>query len=162
MQDVSSRQRRTGWAFVAVQAVLLVALVLVPAADDWPTPPWVLALASVLTLGGMIVIVVTAFRLGRSLTASPIPSGGAHLHTDGLHRWVRHPMYSGLLVLVAGVVLRSANLVALVIGAIIVVFFHRKAVWEEQRLHDRFPEYAAYAAATPRFVPRLIGRRARS
>lgn len=157
---MSPRQRRTGWAFVAVQIGLLVALLLVPAADDWPTPPWVQALASVLTLGGMIVVVVSAFRLGRALTATPVPNGAARLHTDGLHRWVRHPMYSGLLVLVVGVVLRSGNLVALVIGAITAVFFHRKAVWEEQRLHERFPEYAAYAAATPRFVPRARGGRA--
>lgn len=161
MQDVSSRQRRTGWAFVAGQVVLLVALVLVPTADDWPTPPWVQALAAVFTFGGMIVVVVTAMRLGRSLTAAPTPRATARLHTDGLHGWVRHPIYSGLLVIVAGVVLRSGNLVALVIGAITVAFFYRKALWEEQRLNDRFPEYAAYAATTPRFVPRPLGRRAR-
>jgi hypothetical protein len=66
---VGTDRRGTGWLFVIAQVVLLVAIVLVPQGDDWPTPSWLLALASVLTLGGMVVIVVSVLRLGRALTS---------------------------------------------------------------------------------------------
>ena len=36
----------------------------------------------------------------------------------------------------------------------LVVFFSVKANWEEQRLVERYPDYPAYAATTPAFVPR--------
>ena len=147
-------RRHTGWLFVIAQVVLLVAIVLVPEGDDWPTPPWLLGLASVLTLGGMMVIVVSALRLGRALTASPVSRAAAELQTTGLYRWVRHPVYAGLLMLVIGVALRSGNVVAAALAGVLVVFFHRKAAWEERRLREQYPAYDAYAAATPRFLPR--------
>lgn len=143
---------------LAAQIGLLVALVLVPPATHWPTPAWVLGVASVLTLGGMVVVVVSVLRVGRALTEDRRAGRSPRLVTDGLHRWVRHPLYSGLLVVVAGVVLRSGNVVALALGAALVAVLHQRARREEALLYRQFPGYAAYAAATPRFVPRP-GRR---
>jgi len=151
---VGTDRRRTGWLFVIAQVVLLVAIVLVPEGDDWPTPPWLLGFASVLTLGGMVVIVVSALRLGRALTASPAPGATAGLQTTGFYRWVRHPVYAGLLVLVVGVAIRSGNILAAVLSVVLVLFLHRKAAWEEHHLREQYPAYDAYAAVTPRFLPR--------
>jgi protein-S-isoprenylcysteine O-methyltransferase Ste14 len=147
---------------VAVQVVLLVAVVVVPNADHWPTPAWVLAASSVLTVGGMIVVVVSVLWLGRSITPNPEPRASATLQTGGPFRWVRHPVYSGVLLLVTGVALRTGNVVAFVVAVVTVVFFHAKARWEEGRLAATYPEYAAYAARTPRFVPRLRRPRPRA
>jgi len=151
---MASDRRSTGWFFVVVQVVLLVAIVLVPHGDDWSTPPWLLAAASVLTLGGMVVIVVSALRLGRALTATPVPRAAAELQTTGAYRWVRHPVYAGLLAVVIGVAARSGNVIAAALAVALVAFFHRKAAWEEERLRQQYPAYDAYAAVTPRFVPR--------
>ncbi|CAN5358860.1 hypothetical protein BH23ACT3_BH23ACT3_02960 [soil metagenome] len=147
--------------FLAVQVVLLVAIVLVPPGDDWPTPGWLLLLASVLTFGGMVVVVLAALRLGRALTATAGPRGDAPLQTNGMYRWVRHPLYAGLLALVMGVALRSGNVLAALLAAVIVVFFHRKATWEEEHLRQRSPAYDAYASVTPRFFPRPRSSRTR-
>jgi protein-S-isoprenylcysteine O-methyltransferase Ste14 len=157
---MSADRGRTGWWFLAVQVVVLIAIVLVPAADHWPTPTWLLALASVLTLGGMVIVVLAALGLGRALTATPA-TPRAPLQTDGLYRWVRHPLYAGLLALVTGVAIRSGNVLAAVLAVMIVVFFHRKAVWEEEQLRERYSAYDAYASATPRFLPRPGRRRVR-
>lgn len=146
--------RTIGWLFVGAQIVLLLVLVSLPARDDWPTPSGVVALSAVCTIGGMIVIAVSIFQLGRSITASPVPAERAELVTTGLYRIVRHPIYSGLLVVVIGVVLRSGSSITAGAGAVTIAFFVAKARWEERRLAERYTDYEAYAAVTPRFVPR--------
>jgi protein-S-isoprenylcysteine O-methyltransferase Ste14 len=55
-------------------------------------------------------------------------------------------------------VLRSGSLITLAVGAVTVAFFNAKAAWEEKRLAERYPGYAAYAARTPRFIPRPWAR----
>jgi protein-S-isoprenylcysteine O-methyltransferase Ste14 len=148
--------RRTGWVFVAVQAVLLIALVASSALgrEDWPTPPVVRAVSALCTLGGLVVMVVAALQLGRALTPTPVPNEHGALRTSGLYGMVRHPIYSGLLLVVIGLTLRSASWITAAIAVATIAFFHKKAAWEERRLASRYPDYPTYAARTGRFVPR--------
>ena len=41
-----------------------------------------------------------------------------------------------------------------IVAVVAFVFFDRKAAWEERQLEARYPGYPAYAATTPKFVPR--------
>jgi len=148
-------RRVVGWLFVAGQVVLLVALVLLPGRDDWPTPSWLWMLGQVAVLAGLAVIVVASLRLGGGLTPTPVPNARGHLATGGLYRHVRHPIYTGVLLIVAGLTVRSGSGVTLAVAAVTLVFFDRKARWEEARLRERYEGYGAYASRTPRFVPRL-------
>lgn len=150
-----------GWLWVAGQAALFIALLVVPAGDDWATPSGLRLAANVLFFGGLAVIGLAAIGLGSALTPTPVPREGGTLTTGGFYRYVRHPIYSGVLAVVAGMTLRSGSWIQLVVAVVAVVFFDRKAAWEEQRLADRFPDYRDYAAVTPRFVPRPWRRSAR-
>ena len=143
-----------GWAWVAGQAVILGALILLPGSDAWPRPDVLLALAGILFFGGLALIAVAALRLGSALTPTPVPSERGQLATGGLYRFVRHPIYTGVLTTVAGMTLRSGSWLHLGVAAASIVFFDRKAAWEEGALHEHYPDYAAYAARTPRFFPR--------
>lgn len=96
-----------------------------------------------------------ASSLGKGLTASPLPNAAAQLRTGGLYSRVRHPIYSGLLLLATGRVLASPSPVRLAALGGLTVLLARKARWEERHLVQRFPDYARYAEATPRFVPAL-------
>ncbi len=146
-------RRVVGWLFVAGQVVLLVALVLLPGRDDWPTPSWVWTLGQAAVIAGLVVLVVASLRLGTGLTPTPVPNARGHLVTGGLYRFVRHPIYTGVLLIVIGLTLRSGSYVTLAVAVVTVVFFDRKAAWEEARLQERYDGYAEYAARTPRFVP---------
>lgn len=143
-----------GWLFVLAQAVLLVALVFLPGADHWPTPAGLQAVASVLVFGGFALMAVAALGLGKSLTPTPVPVSYGELHTGGLYRWMRHPIYTGVLMLVAGLALRSGNIVHAAIAVGTFLFFDRKATWEEARLAETYAGYREYALHTPRFIPR--------
>ena len=142
-----------GWLWVGGQAVLLGALVLLPGSDDWPTPNWLQGIAAVLFFGGLALIAVAALGLGTALTPTPVPNKGAKLTTGGFYRYVRHPIYTGVLAVVVGMTLRSGSWIHLLVAIITVGFFDRKAAWEERQLAERYPNYADYAAATPKFVP---------
>lgn len=142
-----------GWIWVGGQVLLLGSLVLLPGRDDWSTPGWAGTGATIMFLGGLAVIVVAALGLGGSLTPTPVPNERGSLKTGGFYRYVRHPIYTGVLAVVAGMTLRSESWLHLVIAAATVMFFDRKAAWEEVQLVERYPSYRSYAAVTPKFVP---------
>ncbi len=149
------KQITTGWLYVVAQAILLVLLVALHSADHWPVPRWLGVTALVLIAAGLVLVVAAGLRLGPSLTPTPVPKEDGALITEGLYRFSRHPIYSGVLLAVAGVVIGSGNFVTLVVGLVTAAFFTIKARWEEQRLAERYPDYPAYAATTGRFGPRL-------
>ena len=108
------------------------------------------------------MLLVASFNLGRSLTPLPTPTRTATLRTGGLYRFVRHPLYSGLLALVFGGAVASASGVKLVLAAALLVLLNRKAAWEEDMLRRRYPDHDDYARRTPKFFPRLRRRPRRS
>ncbi len=146
-------RRALGWTFVAIQVVLLVTLVVLPGRDDWPTPRWVWMTGQVLVIGGLGLVVAASLGLGTSLTATPVPRERGELVTGGLYRFVRHPIYTGVLTLVVGLTLRSGSVITLAVAVVTAVFFDRKARWEEAQLRQQYAGYDAYASHTPRFVP---------
>lgn len=143
-----------GRALVLGQFALIGALVLTPGADAWPTPGWLDLVCRVLVGIGLVVMVVGGTSLGRGLTATPLPNVHAQLRTGGLYRYVRHPIYSGLLLVAVAITAPSGSVGRLVVLALLVALLTVKARWEEARLTERFDGYAAYAARTGRFVPR--------
>lgn len=144
-----------GWAFVGVQAILLVALVVLPTGDLWPTPAVLVVFGGVLIGLGLVGVAVAALRLGPALTPTPVPTEGGAMITSGLYRIVRHPIYTGVLMIVVGLVIRSGSLWTLLVGLVTIWFFNTKAQWEEAQLAERYPDYPTYAAVTPRFFPRF-------
>jgi protein-S-isoprenylcysteine O-methyltransferase Ste14 len=108
---------------------------------------------SFLQLLGWVGILISAYNIRTVLTAEPLPRKNGKLSTDGLYRYVRHPMYTSVMVLSAGIAVSSGSLIkyALVIG--LAVLFHFKSNYEEHYLAEQYPEYTNYAKKTPRFVP---------
>lgn len=147
------RDTAIAWLFVGGQFGLLVAIVLLPPGDAWPVPAWLDKLGFALEVVGALVLVVAMVNLGRSLTPLPTPVDHGVLQVGGLYRWVRHPIYTGIIALVVGVSLRSASVAVAAASVALIGLFMSKARWEERHLSRRYPEYAAYAKGTPRFIP---------
>lgn len=142
-----------GWTWVLGQAVLLGALILIPAGSAWPTDGAVGVIGSLLFFGGLIFIGVAALRLGSSLTPTPVPLEAGSLKTTGLYAYMRHPIYTGVLVTITGMAISSGSVLQVAITVITFIFFDRKAAWEEQQLRETYPDYGQYAANTPKFFP---------
>jgi len=149
---------RTARLLVAGQFVLIGILVLLPGRDDWPVPTALKVACSIATIVGLAVMVIGATGLGRGLTATPLPNVHAQLRTGGLYRYVRHPIYSGLLLTMASITVASGSALRLLTLGVLVLLLTVKARWEEARLAQRFEGYADYAARTPRFIPVRLRR----
>lgn len=158
-----ARHEVVGLALVAVQLVLLGALAVLglvpalrqPAWDPGAPASWLLTgLGLLLVVVGGAGAVAGLLGLGSALRASPVPARAGDLRTDGAYRWVRHPVYTGLLAATAGWVLVVRTLPVLAVAVALALLLWGKAAWEESLLARRYAGYAAYAARTPRFVPR--------
>ena len=146
-----------GYFYVAVQFLLIALLFTAPRQDqpygNFSDPLGIVGVA-VIALGA--IILVTSFvRLGKSLTANPVPKDDGVLVTSGLYGRVRHPIYFGLLVLCLGVVLDAGWWPQIVIALMLYFLLNIKAQFEEDLLRQKYPEYKAYALKTPRFFPRI-------
>ena len=107
------------------------------------------------TAGGTTVLLAAA-SLGRELRAEPAPSPQAELRTGGAYARVRHPMYAGLLLGAAGLVLVAGRPRSVVLWGALLAVLLRKIGLEERLLSERFAGYAAYAERTPRLLPRVV------
>jgi protein-S-isoprenylcysteine O-methyltransferase Ste14 len=114
-------------------------------------PPAV-TVVSIITIGvGCGLAIYTAFWLGRSFSIAPQARA---LVVSGAYSIVRHPLYLCEEVAVLGVMLGHFSPMAVAIVAVHWAFQLRRIDYEEQILRGAFPEYAAYAAAVPRLIPR--------
>ncbi|MFA7296028.1 MAG: isoprenylcysteine carboxylmethyltransferase family protein [Dehalococcoidia bacterium] len=143
-----------GWVLVSTQFALI-GTIAAEALRRLPLLRWgrgVAGAASV--LGGGAFALWGAGALGGALRAHPAPAAGATLRTSGAYGWVRHPIYSGVLWACAGASVLAGTWRALGAFAALVALLQVKSRYEERLLRARFDGYEAYAARTPRFLPR--------
>ncbi len=140
--------------WVAVQAVLFLvygyALVATPSAD-WGVLRW---LGAPLILGGALLAVPALIAHGRKLTPLPEPNRALGLKTTGVYASIRHPMYTGLLLLTFGLAALFQKPWGIALSGALTVFFNLKAREEERRLRQCYPDYIDYQRMTGRFLPR--------
>ena len=142
----------TGWLLVGAQVILFVVLLLLP----WRSPSVVsLASGALIVVGGVVLAVASMRTLGKALTPTPVPIEGAGLRTSGPYRFVRHPIYSALLLVTLGYLVAVGSPAGWVWGAVIVGFFWAKSRWEDSLLRDTYQgEWTAWATRTGALIPR--------
>jgi len=147
------RDRLIAWGLVAIQFALVAAVVVIPRDPAWNdlvvvgAIAWAM-IAVAVALGGWGML-----SLGSGLTPLPLPNGQVELVTRGPYRWVRHPIYTAVVMGVAGIAILSRTPAALAIAVTLGLFLALKARWEEQHLSAAFPGYAEYAQRVGRLVP---------
>jgi len=145
------------WSLVAAQFMLLILLGFLPWGSLWARGIDTLVIGLTLVVLGVILAVIAGTGLGRALTPTPVPRESAELTTTGIYGLVRHPIYTGLLILGIGLVVIGASVFHLLAWVALLVLLAAKARVEEWMLLDRYDGYASYAARVGRLVPG-IGR----
>jgi protein-S-isoprenylcysteine O-methyltransferase Ste14 len=146
-----------GNLLVLGQFILLGLLIFYPAnAINYGPFALVVTIAiAVLLAMGLVILGLSFLALGRSLTAHPIPAKKGELVTDGLYRFARHPIYTGVLALGLAMTLVGGLLPHTLFFIALLVLLNYKASFEEQLLRARYVGYASYAEKTGRFLPKL-------
>ncbi|MGH6854670.1 MAG: methyltransferase family protein [Aestuariivirga sp.] len=121
-------------------------------------PPAFEVFALCLTLAGFSLSAYVLYWLGRSFS---IMAEARRLVTSGPYAIVRHPLYVVEEIAVLGILLLNLSLPAILLITVQWTLQMRRMFNEERVLARAFSEYAAYAAETPRFIPRWPARPAR-
>jgi protein-S-isoprenylcysteine O-methyltransferase Ste14 len=122
----------------------------------WVSPSAFLILAVAL-LSGSAVLALWALAANRpgNFNIRPTPRPGGTLVTSGPYRWVRHPMYTSVLMAAAAAAVKSHEIVDGGLWVALLAVLLVKAGIEERALMTRFPDYQAYMARTKMFLPGL-------
>ena len=142
-----------GNLLVVLQFALISAIVLM--AIDEVNTPWIYIGGVLFIAPGLIILVISFKNLGRSLTANPVPLENAKLIETGIYKYVRHPIYTGLLLAMLGSAVQSMAIVKLFVWLVLLAVLTYKAKFEETLLAKKYPGYVDYMKRTGRFVPRL-------
>ena len=114
------------------------------------------ALGLVLSGVGTAFTVASIFLMGRACRNGIDPSNRSELAEDGPYRWIRHPIYSGMLLVAVGNALLIPHPAVFAVAAASCLGFAFQARREEDHLRRTFGErYTRYMARTGRFAPRL-------
>ena len=150
--QLGSRGQGWVWGQFVLAGCVLVACALGPA-WSWPGHAWVGA--PLIGLG--IAAGIWSLRsLGDALTPYPQPRSRGTLIEHGPYRWVRHPIYSSMLVALFGACL-VGSWWGLPVLAVLILWWLGKAHVEEQFLRQHYPGYNEYCTRVRhRLIPGLL------
>jgi len=118
------------------------------------TPPlWLGWLGAAMAVLGVLFAIWARYHLGRNWSPAPSMKEGHELVTSGPYRFVRHPIYTGVLFAILGAAITGTffGIGVLVAGSVI---FLMRIPKEERFMLGLFPDqYPAYQARTKRLIP---------
>lgn len=121
-----------------------------------PAAAWVRGLGVPITAAGIAFAVWARAYLGGNWSSSVTVKVDHQLVRNGPYRWVRHPIYSGLILGMLGTALARGQVRGLVAVALLYAGFKIKSKIEEQAMISTFGlEYDEYSRTTGAIVPRL-------
>lgn len=113
------------------------------------------ALAVIFTTGALLAL-YSFYNLGLD-TFTPFPEPkkeGKHVQS-GAYKYMRHPMYFGIVLIALSLLLSSPSFPAAVLFLLLIYVLDTKATLEEEFLTKLHPTYKNYAEKTKKFVPFL-------
>jgi protein-S-isoprenylcysteine O-methyltransferase Ste14 len=118
-------------------------------------PVWVQVLALVLLLAGTVLREWAIFMLGRYFSRTVKIEAGQRLITTGPFRWIRHPAYTGMLIMDTSIVLGLGTWVGAVAMFVLLLLaaLYRIRVEERALLENFGDEYRSYMQRTALLFP---------
>jgi protein-S-isoprenylcysteine O-methyltransferase Ste14 len=126
----------------------------------WTNPPLLAWAMLLIVVAGIALCWWARLHLGRLWSAHVARKEGHRIVDTGPYRLVRHPIYTGFIVMDLGLALLCGSALALAGVVFMTVGLRIKAQLEEQFLSEELgaAAYSSYKARTPMLVPRLVRR----
>ncbi len=139
--------------FISIQMLLFVAYLLPITIEFLFVNLVVKYLFLGLAVLGFLVIILAIVQLDKNLTPFPSPKQKGSLINTGLYKFIRHPIYTGIIVCTISFGFYNQNIWRIGIGVFLWILFYFKSIYEEKMLSIKFSKYADYKLDTGRFFP---------
>ena len=144
-------KRGEGWVFL--QVILIAFILFAPRIPAAILPVWARGLGGLILVAGGILGGWGILALGRNLTAAPRPIEGGELVISGPYVFVRHPIYTGVILGALGWGLLRSNLLGVALALVAFVFFDLKSRQEEKWLTESYAGYPEYRRRVKKLIP---------
>jgi len=111
-------------------------------------------LLSIIFSLGLIACALSVMRLGtKSFSPFPYPSKTNVHANEGVYKYVRHPLYSGIMLSGLALLLSNLKLETFAVLITLGLILNIKADIEEEHLLKRHGDYKTYQTNTKKFIP---------
>jgi protein-S-isoprenylcysteine O-methyltransferase Ste14 len=111
----------------------------------------------VLVLIGLIIAIVARRTLAGNWSKDIELKQGHELITTGIYNYVRHPIYTGVLLMGIGTVLFFGTVGILILFLWMLLYFWYKLIQEEKLLTEHFPNsYPKYKKRVKAVIPHIL------
>lgn len=141
--------------YVSLQILLFITYLFRIASIDFHASSLFRYAGLLLSIIGIALIIISSITLKQNLTPFPSPKASSTLITTGVYKYIRHPIYTGILFTTAGYGVYSANTLRLLVFITLLILFISKAAYEETMLLKKFPQYKSYKTRTAAIFPGL-------
>jgi protein-S-isoprenylcysteine O-methyltransferase Ste14 len=161
--SVGVKAGRTRWGWFAGSRVVIVLIVLLLARlkvfkghGTVTTDPWLQGIGLVIFLLGLALAIWARVYIGRNWGMPMTEKVEPELVTTGPYSTIRHPIYSGIILAMAGTTV-AVSLYWLIAVVLLGGYFIYSAAMEERYMAGIFPDaYPRYKQATKMLIPFVV------
>jgi len=158
--SVGVKAGRTRWArFAGVRVAIILILLLLLRLRVFKghrvvtTDPWLQGIGLAVFLLGLALAVWARIYIGRNWGMPMSEKADPELVTTGPYSVIRHPIYSGIILALAGTTI-AVSLYWLIAVVVLGAYFIYSAVMEERHMAEVFPDaYPRYKQSTKMLIP---------
>lgn len=141
------------WGYVSFSIVTLIGAPIECGYVGRIVPIWQSIVGAIIGLGGLALGLLSFKALGRNFRVYAAPRRSGTLITSGVYSLVRHPMYAGVIIGLAGYVIAFGSWPLAPACLAVAIFYTVKSIKEERILAAKYPDYPEYQSRTWRFIP---------
>jgi protein-S-isoprenylcysteine O-methyltransferase Ste14 len=120
-------------------------------------PVWAQVVSSVCGVGGVIIAITARRTLGRNWSGAVVLKKDHELITRGIYAYMRHPIYTGVILMMFGIVFYLNQSLVYILMLVLLVFLWYKMFQEEKLMMETFPkDYTAYKKRTKALIPYVL------
>ena len=139
------------YTLVSIQVISIAFIFL----TGWPLAGYIPLL--IIQIAGVLLGIWAIVTMGtKNTNITPLVKQNAHLVTSGPYIFIRHPMYSSVLLTMWPLIIDQYSLSRLMAGLILTIDLIIKMLFEESLLIKHFAGYETYMRETKRLIPFVI------
>lgn len=140
-----------------MQTVLVSILLVFTPFTTFYLPLWIKFIGLASFILGCVLLMNGYYELGSSFTGGVTPKQDGQLVTTGYYSLVRHPMYGGGILILAGWSIFWSTWLGLFFSLLTIALFNAKASREETLMMEKYPAYKDYKSrVTKKLIPYLF------